>query len=130
MFGALGYGYEWVTGSDLGEDLVSGGQYLYDTTTGAIYDAGSAALESANQIYESATEIPGRVASTVYERATEIPGRVASTVYEASGARAAADTAAGIQQAAEKTGRLVRNIAIGAGVVGAGLLALALGRRG
>lgn len=115
MFGVLGYGYEYLTGSDLGEDLVAGGQYVYDTTTGAIYDTGSAALESAGEIYESATEIPGRVASTV---------------YEASGARAASDAAASIQQAAERTGRLVRNVAIGAGIVGAGLLALALGRRG
>jgi hypothetical protein len=30
MFGVLGYGYEYLTGSDLGDDIAAGGQYIYD----------------------------------------------------------------------------------------------------
>ncbi len=111
MFGLLGYGYEYFTGSDLGEDLVAGSQYVYDTTTGAIYDAGSAALETAGDIYDTAAELPTRAADTF----TEQSGIDAATAY-----------LEGLQDSAERVGKVVRTVAIGAGVAAAGLLAYAL----
>jgi hypothetical protein len=119
MFGVLGYGYEYLTGSDLGDDLVAGGQYVYDAGGQIVGDAQTYALETAGDIYDYGS------------RRLEELGR---TVDEQSGFKTlretTRDTLETIDRGTKKASNLVTYAAVGAGVVAAGLLALALGRRG
>jgi len=91
MFGVLGYGYEYLTGSDLGDDIAAGGQYIYDAGGQLVADTGSAILETTGDIYDAG----GQLVEDFTTFADEASGYAA----------------------------------IGAGVIGAGLLALALGRK-
>jgi hypothetical protein len=133
MFGVLGYGYEYLTGSDLGEDLYSGGQYVYDSTTGVLYDAGSSALESAGQIYDDTTQTIYDAGQGVLNRAqqafddfTNLPNTAIETFTEQSGIDELNEYLDSLLDNAERVGKIVRNVAIGAGVAAAGFLAYSL----
>lgn len=95
MFGVLGYGYEYLTGSDLGSD---------------IQDAGSAALETAGDIYDYTAS----TAQSGLDYLDEQSGFKGARQTAADTVRASQDTAANIAETAEKTAKAVQYAAIGA----------------
>jgi len=118
MFGVLGYGYEYLTGSDLGDDIVAGGQYLYDAGGQLVADTGSAVLETTGDIYGAGGQLLEDFTTFADEQ---------------SGFKSARETARRTSDAITEGTRKATNVltyaAIGAGVIGAGLLAIALGRK-